>query len=237
MSSVDTPPAWNYAHTLRGQLNPIPCIKINTSHFHRLLWKSDTLRHEVKVERNLSVTGLTEQNALPYGSAARPSPLEYGVVIFLFVITLAVALLTWTPNKTVQSPSWTHFSRFKGIEKLKKCCIIKSGPKRVKTGAFIVNVCFFVWGVIYSANSSLLMTGIILLMSSNGIWCMRFFWRRKTQKTRILVSSQAVLRTKQCNHWHREQRKQQKHFRAKAFKRKSKTILLLLNEGGGKKVN
>lgn len=32
-------------------------------------------------------------------------------------------------------------------------------------------------------------------MSSDGIWCMRFFWRRKTLKTRILVSSQAVLHT------------------------------------------
>lgn len=32
-------------------------------------------------------------------------------------------------------------------------------------------------------------------MSSNGIWCMRFFWRRKTLKSRILVSSQAVLHT------------------------------------------
>lgn len=32
-------------------------------------------------------------------------------------------------------------------------------------------------------------------MSSDDIWCMRFFWRRKTLKTRILVSSQAVLHT------------------------------------------
>lgn len=30
-------------------------------------------------------------------------------------------------------------------------------------------------------------------MSSNGIWCMRFFWRRKTLKSRILVSNQAIL--------------------------------------------
>ena len=32
-------------------------------------------------------------------------------------------------------------------------------------------------------------------MSSDGNWCMRFFWRRKTLKTRILVSNQAVLQT------------------------------------------
>lgn len=32
-------------------------------------------------------------------------------------------------------------------------------------------------------------------MSSDGIWCMRFFWRRETLKTRILVSNQAVLHT------------------------------------------
>lgn len=32
-------------------------------------------------------------------------------------------------------------------------------------------------------------------MSSDGIWCMHFFWRRKTLKTRNLVSSQAVLHT------------------------------------------
>lgn len=41
------------------------------------------------------------KHAVPYGSAVRPSPLEYGVVIFLFVITLAVALLTWTPEKVI----------------------------------------------------------------------------------------------------------------------------------------
>lgn len=32
---------------------------------------------------------------------------------------------------------------------------------------------------------------------------------------------------KQCNHWHTEQRKTTKYFRTKAFKKKSKTIILL----------
>lgn len=52
------------------------------------------------------------------------------------------------------------------------------------------------WGIITLWQLfSNLWQRLILLMSSDGIWCMRFFWRRKTLKTRILVSSQAVLHT------------------------------------------
>lgn len=48
----------------------------------------------------------------------------------------------------------------------------------------------------YTLNSFIFkLMRLILLMSSDGIWCMRFFWRRKTLKTKILVSSQAVLHT------------------------------------------
>lgn len=49
------------------------------------------------------------------------------------------------------------------------------------------------WGVVLLFTVLYLWQGLILLMSSDGICCMRFFWRRKTLKTRILVSSQAVL--------------------------------------------
>lgn len=53
----------------------------------------------------------------------------------------------------------------------------------------------WVWGVIMLSTVFYLWQRLILLMSSDGIWCMRFFWGRKTLKTRILVSSQAVLHT------------------------------------------
>lgn len=53
----------------------------------------------VSIHPHLNVIDIPEGINVPYGSAAMPSPLEYGVVIFLFVITLAVALLTWVPDK------------------------------------------------------------------------------------------------------------------------------------------
>lgn len=71
-------------------------------------------------------------------------------------------------------------------------------------------------------------------MSSNGLKCMRFFWRRKTLKTRILVSNQAVLHTNNATIG-TQNKENNKIFRTKAFKQKSKTIKLLPLKKGGKR--
>lgn len=54
-------------------------------------------------------------------------------------------------------------------------------------------------------------------MSSDGICCMRFFWRRKTLKTRILVSSQAVLHANNATIG--TQNKEKKYLRSKGIQK------------------